>query len=224
LAAQIEAHTSHYTVREEEIEVALALVKPSGFDRETDPATGDAIYTAQITYPVSREKLLRHFEGFVATNSRDLGFHYSPYNFDSGPEAEFFETLLAELQLGHDEVEDIYFTGALTSSAKTDFIVEYLDTDGAWRSYTPDFVIRRRDGRCLIVEIKGEQHRAEIEQDLKNHTATGAPPAKAETRKHLALRRWEKLNPDRVRYEICYADSTLATADLARVRQELKPA
>jgi len=207
-------------VREEQIEIALALVKPSGFDCETDPDTGATIYTAQITYPVSREALLRPFEKSVsaATGARDLGFHYTPYNFDSGAEAEFFDTLLAELQLNPADVADIYFTGALTSPAKTDFIVEYLDAEGQWRGYTPDFVIRRHDGRCLIVEIKGAQHRPEVEQDLKNHDATGAPPAKAETRKHLALKRWEKLNPDRLRYQLCYADTTLDPADLDRVR------
>jgi type III restriction enzyme len=131
LAAQVEAHTSHYTIREEEIDVALALVKPGGFDQEIDPASGDCVYTAQISYSVSQEKLLRHVEAFASGNPRDLGFHYSPYNFDSGAEAEFFETLLAELQLNKDDIEDIYFTGALTSPNKTDFIVEYLDTDGA---------------------------------------------------------------------------------------------
>ena len=222
-ARQLEAHTSRYTVREEQIEVALALVKPSGFDRETDPATGAAIYTAQITYPASREALLRPFEksASAAPGARDLGFHYTPYNFDSAAEAEFFETLLAELQVSPADVADIYFTGALTSPAKTDFIVEYLDTDGRWRGYTPDFVIRRHDGRCLIVEIKGAQHRPEVEQDLANHAATGAPPAKAETRKHLALQKWEKLNPDRLRYQLCYADTALAPDDLARVRATL---
>lgn len=221
LAAQVEAHTSHYTIREEEIEVALALVNPGGFEQEIDPASGDCVYTAQISYSVSQEKLLRHVEAFARDNPRDLGFHYSPYNFDSGAEAEFFETLLAELQINKDDIEDIYFTGALISPNKTDFIVEYLDTDGTWRGYTPDFIIRRRDGRCLIVEIKGAQHRAEIEQDLKNHAETGTPPAKTETRKALALRRWEKLNPDRLRYEICYADTTLDTGDLGRVRTTL---
>lgn len=223
LARQLEAHTSRYEIREEQIEVALALVKPSGFDRETDPATGAAIYTAQITYPASREPLLRRFENSAsaAPGARDFGFHYTPYNFDSAAEAEFFEPLLAELQLAPADVADIYFTGALTSPAKTDFIVEYLDTDGRWRGYTPDFVIRRHDGRCLIVEIKGAQHRPEVEQDLANHAATGAPPAKAETRKHLALRKWEKLNPDRLRYQLCYADTALAPDDLTRVRSTL---
>ena len=31
---------------------------------------------------------------------------------------------------------------------KTDFLVEYKGVDGKWHSYSPDCVIRRRDGRC----------------------------------------------------------------------------
>ena len=65
-------------------------------------------------------------------------------------------------------MEDIYFTGALTDPAKTDFFVEYKDDKGKWRRYTPDFVIRKKpekgrktgSGKVFIVEIKREHDRA----------------------------------------------------------------
>ena len=53
ISAQIEDHTRAYEVREETVEVALALVKPAGFEKETT-ADGTEVYTAEITYPVDR--------------------------------------------------------------------------------------------------------------------------------------------------------------------------
>lgn len=207
LASQVEAATSAYDIVEEEIEVALALVKPDGFTREI-AEDGSETYTAEITYPVTKEHLLLSWEAFQQTNSHDLGFHYTPYNFDSNPEAEFFTTLLHQLNVKPEEVEDLYFTGALTSSAKTDFAIEYKDSDGKWRSYTPDFILRRKDGRCLIIEIKSEQHEAGILEDLKRDDANQKPITHEGT-KAVALKRWSGLNPDRLKYELVFAGTNL---------------
>ena len=57
-----------------------------------------------------------------------------------------------------DDVQDIYFTGGFTSGDKTDFFVEYQDALGKWRSYTPDFLIHRKDGKWLIVEVKAKRY------------------------------------------------------------------
>ncbi|MDP3047218.1 MAG: DEAD/DEAH box helicase family protein, partial [Chloroflexota bacterium] len=149
LAGQIEEQTRGYEVREETVERALALVKLPGFDHSTD-ASGADIYTAEISYPVDRESLLISWQQYQNTNPHDFGFHYSPYDFDSAPERSFFGQLLAQLNLHPDQVEDIYFTGALTSLEKTDFYVDYRGEDNQWHRYTPDFLIRRKDGRCLI--------------------------------------------------------------------------
>ena len=183
--------------------LTLALVKPDGFDLSTD-SRGNTCYTARISYPKSREHLLRHFQDFVHDNTRDFSFHYSPYNFDSAPEAEYFEHLLKQCDTRPEEVDDFFFTGALTDSRKTDFAVEYQDVDGKWRAYTPDFVIRRKDGRCLIVEIKKDDSaiRAAIDRIDKNGTAYTT-----EGRKYLALKRWEKLAPERLRYEMKFAEA-----------------
>ena len=111
-----------------------------------------------------------------------FGFHYSPYNFDSGPEREFFESILRELNEDPDDIEDIYFTGAIDDPNKTDFFFEYKDKEGRWHNYTPDFLIRKKNGKMLIVEIKGEPFK--------------------DKQKEKEMRRVENLNPERLKYEI----------------------
>lgn len=207
LAAQVEAATSAYDIVEEEIDVALALVKPEGFIREISD-DGAETYTAEITYPITREHLLLSWETYQQANPCDFGFHYAPYNFDSQPEADFFTTLLHQLNIRPEDVEDLYFTGALTSPAKTDFAIEYKDSDGKWRSYTPDFILRRKDGRCLIIEIKSEQHEASILEDFRRDAAHQIPITR-EGSKAVALKHWTGLNPDRLKYELVFAGASL---------------
>jgi len=202
LAAQIGEQVGQYEVEEETVEVALALVKPEGFEQEEED--GQVVYTADITYHPDRERLLLHWKSLREANKGDFGFHYTPYNFDSGPEREFFEELLRHINVHPDEVEDIYFTGALTDPNKTDFYVEYLGEDGRWHNYTPDFIIRRKDGRCYIVEIKSEQFHAATDRDLRRDEV-GERPETSEGRKAVALRRWVGLNAESLKYEIVYA-------------------
>lgn len=92
------------------------------------------------------------------------------------------------------------FACALARKLKTDFTVEYKDDKGKWRRYTPDFVLRRRDGRVLIVEIKREHDEA--------HPIDGR-----EGKKALALRQWEALNPDRLKYEMIFTRTDGVTTD-----------
>jgi len=202
LARQIEEQTCDYEVHEERVERALALVRPEGFERELDPS-GVEVYTAEIIYPKDREHLLLHCEA-LRDNEGNFGFHYTPYNFDSNPEKDFFEQMLRALNQQPEEVEDIYFTGALTDPAKTDFYVEYKDDKGKWRRYTPDFVIRRRDGKTLIVEIKREHDR--------DHPLDGERGRKA-----LALRKWEDLDPERLRYEMIFTPGDTVPYDGMKV-------
>jgi hypothetical protein len=224
LASQVEAATSAYDIVEEQIDVALALVKPDGFTREI-AEDGAETYTAEITYPVTKEHLLLSWEKFQQANPQEFGFHYSPYNFDSQPEADFFTTLLHQLNVKPEEVEDLYFTGALTSSYKTDFAIEYKDADGKWRSYTPDFILRRKDGRCLIIEIKSEQHEAGILEDLQRADAN-KKPITHEGSKAVALKRWTGINPDRLKYELVFAGTGLrpGATDSSSVFANMPPA
>jgi len=218
LAQQIEKQTRGYEVREETVDVALALIKPEGFTLEE--IDGAEVYTAEIVYPKDKESLLLSWQIAKGDNSNDLGFHYDPYSFDSNPEKSFFEQMLTELNLAPDDIEDIYFTGATTDPEKTEFFVEYKDDKGKWRRYTPDFVIRKKPGRgrkrgtgrTYIVEIKREHDRS--------NAIDGAGG-----RKEMAIRKWVDLNPDRLRYEIIFTGTDAVPADKTRaVRQFIQEA
>jgi len=198
LARQIEEQTSQYETVEETVEVALALVKKDGFEKVTDDQ-GNETYTAEISYPIDREHLLIHYETWQK-RAASFGFHYTPYNFDSNPEKNFFEVLLEMLKQKPDEVEDIYFTGALTDTKKTDFFIEYRGIDGRMHNYSPDFVVRRKDGKCLIVEIKRERERTD--------EIDGEDGAKA-----IATRKWTDLNADKLKYQMIFTSTDSISAD-----------
>jgi len=218
LRQQIEVQTCRCEVREETLERALALVRLDGFHRAVDPE-GAEVYTAEISYPVDREKLLLRWEDLKAANPCDFGFHYTPYNFDSNPEKSFFEQLLQHLNLHPAQVEDIYFTGALTTPDKTDFYVEYKGEDGRWHRYTPDFVLRLKDGRALIVEIKSAQFEQATRDDLQR-AERGEAAVTVEGRKAVALRRWEQLNAGRLRYQIIFASGDTVGYDQTRAARQ----
>jgi len=179
---QIEEQIKNYQVIEEIVEQALALLKKEGFKEEKEGKK--SIYVTEIMYHKDRaEKLLLKYEDFVKYHPQkqlSFGFHYSPYNFDSLPEKEFFKSILRKLN--EDQVEDIYFTGAIDDPNKTDFFFEYKDKNGKWHNYSPDFLIRKKNGKMLIVEIKGEPFK--------------------DKQKEKEMRQVENLNPDRLKYEI----------------------
>jgi len=203
LAKQIEEQIRNYEVVEETVEKALALVKLDGFEKSVEE--GVEIYTAEISYPVDKESLLLRWDEWKE-KARNFGFHYTPYNFDSHPEVDFFEQLLDQMNLHQHNVGDIYFTGALTDPEKTDFFVEYKGEDALWHRYTPDFIIRRRDGKCLIVEIKREHDR--------KHPIDGQNGQKA-----IATRKWAELNPDRLKYQMIFTSTDSVLYDqLAEAR------
>ncbi len=205
LSKQIEEQTRRYEIEEEEVEVALALIRPEGFDEERDEE-GSVVHTAEITYRKDKEHLLLSWQQMKGQNDGDFGFHYDPYNFDSNPERDFFQQMLHAINVAPEQVEDIYFTGGLTDPRKTEFYVEYKGEDGTWHRYSPDFVVRRKDGRCTIVEIKAERER-------------GHPVDGENGRKAMAIRRWENLNPDRLRYEMIFTDAdSVAFNQLAPIR------
>ncbi len=185
---QLEEKLKNYQITEKEIEVALALIKPKSFSKEAKE--GKTIYTTEIVYHKDKEKLLLRYERFKEQNKGwyqlDFGFHYSPYNFDSNTEKDFFEQLLIMLNEDPADIEDIYFTGAINDPNKTDFIFEYKGKDGRWHNYTPDFLIKKKNGKMLIVEIKAEPFRDE--------------------EKEKAIKEIEGLNPDRLKYEILITD------------------
>lgn len=204
LRRQLEEQLGNYEVTEETVERGLALVKfdDDGFSKDCD-LEGNEVYTAEISYPIDREHLLQSWDQWKE-KCGEFGFHYTPYNFDSNPELNFFEQMLGQIQLNPDDVEDIYFTGALTDPKKTDFYVEYKGEDGNWHRYTPDFVIRRKDGKTLIVEIKAARFKSTTDEDLVREDR-GEAAVSIEGRKAVALRKWQALNPDRIKYQILYS-------------------
>ena len=118
------------------------------------------------------------------------------------------------LKLSLDEVDDVYFTGALTDTKKTDFFIEYRGNDGRMHNYTPDFIIRRKDGKCLIVEVKRERER--------DDGIDGENGAKA-----LATRKWGGLNPNRLKYQMILTPTeSIGAEDMIQVQsfmQKKKP-
>ena len=188
----LEDKIKNYKVTEEEVEQALALIKPEGFN--TEKKDGEIIYTTEIIYHKDRaEKLFLYYEKFK-DNKKNFGFHYTPYNFDSKPEKDFFINLLNELNENPDDVEDIYFTGGLTDPNKTDFFFEYFGKDGKWHTYTPDFLIRKKTGKIIIVEVKMER--------LRNDEIDGEKGLKA-----VKLKEIEGLNPSKLKYEILFTNN-----------------
>jgi hypothetical protein len=198
---QLEELTCKYEVKEEKVERALALVKLAGFAQEEQP-DGTVAYTAEISYPVDRANLLATWDAWK-DRANGLAFHYDPYNFDSNPEQNFLEQLLALLKQNPAEVEDIYYTGAITDPKKTDFYIEYKGEDEQMHRYSPDFIVRRKDGKCLIVEIKDARFESAVNEDLARDEGQAA--VHPEGRKAVALSRLQRLNPDRLKYEVIFA-------------------
>jgi hypothetical protein len=203
LASLIEARLGGYeeTVEHEAVEIAIA--KPDGFDAVTQP-DGSVVRQADIAYPADRAHLVFGPERLASENPAGYGFHYTPYNFDSGPEADFYEKVLRLLNLHPDEVREIFFTGAITDPKKTDLSFVYR-REGRDHRYTPDFVIHARGDRWLLIEIK---------MTARRHDAVeGADGVKAK-----ALQALEASNPGRIFYRMVFADVVAPAPDVAAVQ------
>jgi len=183
IRSQIEELHMQYQVVDEIVEEALALIKQKGFEEEI--VDGKISYVTHIRVnKTSLERYMLWLKDYKARAGQLplFGFHYDPYNFDSEDERRFFEWMLAKLGEDSDNIEDIYYTGAINDPAKTDFIFEYKDNNGDWHNYTPDFLIRKKDGKSLIVEVKAPKYRT--------------PEAEKE------MRRLEAINQDKIKYEL----------------------
>jgi len=143
---QIEGQLKNYKIITEVSEQALALIRKEGFREEKQD--DKSVYVTEIIFHKDRaKKLLLKYEEFIKRYKQpqlSFGFHYSPYNFDSESEREFFESILRELNEDPDGIQDIYFTGAIDDPNKTDFFFEYKDKEGKWHNYTPDFLVRKK--------------------------------------------------------------------------------
>lgn len=78
-------------------------------------------------------------------------FSARKYCFDSNPEQTLFWDLIRE-----GKIKKLYFTGMLTHG-QSDFFIQYIDPDSKTvRTYYPDFLFERDDGKMVIVEVKGD--------------------------------------------------------------------
>ena len=206
LREQVEQQARKYKITQEEIEMALALVRKEGFDETQED--NKKLFVTEIQYRKDKENLLLQYEVWRSRRPRQgqlyFGFHYTPYNFDSNPEQDFFVRMLEAIEENPADVEDIYFTGAMDDPNKTDFLFEYQDKDGKWHNYAPDFLIRKKDGKMLIVEVKAEDRLS----------------ADKTMRKEKAMREIEGLNPDTVRYEIIETErDAIKFTDLDKIKK-----
>lgn len=98
-----------------------------------------------------KDKIIRMDDERLQDLPKERSFHLDTYCFDSNPEKDLFWRLLRD-----KKVKEVYFTGMLTHG-QTEFFVQYIDPEShTVRSYYPDFLFKKEDGKYVIVEVKGE--------------------------------------------------------------------
>lgn len=118
----------------EEYEVELVKEPPQGY------------YTIKGT-----PEMMLSVEDETMVEYKARSFHLDRYLFDSQPELQFFRKALSQ-----PDIKQVYFTGMLTHG-QSDFYVRYIDPESQiLRTYYPDFLIEKEDGRFIIVEVKGD--------------------------------------------------------------------
>ena len=189
LCKQVEKQQQNYEVVEEEVTEHLALIRIHDEDGnllfEKDDA--DDYYVHRLRLRKSKVDLLLNENDL--NDDHDISYHYTPYDFDSGPEQSFFKEILATLNQSAADVEVFLFTGSLTNTKKTDFHFEYKGVDNNYHRYFPDFVIVKNTGEFYVVEIKSENERGDLTVEAKKK----------------AVRRLEKLEPNtHFEYHVIY--------------------
>ena len=189
ICKQVEDQQQNDVVIEEHIAEHLALIRIHDDDGnllfEKDDTNG--FYVHKVRLRKSKADLLLSEDDL--DDNHDVSYHYTPYDFDSGPEQNFFKTILATLNQSVADVGVFLFTGSLKNTQKTDFHFEYKGTDSNYHRYFPDFVIVKNTGEFYIVEIKSENER-------------GDPNVIA---KRKAVKRLAQLQPDaHFEYKVIY--------------------
>lgn len=96
-----------------------------------------------------------------------LGFHISPYNFDSADEKDLFR-YLRDILNRDEAIKDIYFTGGVTDTLHNDFYFEYWSPEKQRIArYFPDFLIETTRDRFLVVEVKMNAEQPDYEANKK---------------------------------------------------------
>ena len=190
LFKQIDDKKQNYKTIEEITTRIIAIIKTEeGFQKSED----GKYYYHTIKFKEKNSPIFKH-----NTNNSQYGFHYEPYNFDSKPENDFFEKILNITNSKAKDIEDIYFTGGLTTPDKTDLHFQYKGQDGKYHQYYPDFLIKKKNGEIFIVEIKAEKEREDF--DVKA--------------KEKAVQEIANINENKIKYVVLYtAGETIYTSD-----------
>ena len=190
LFKQIDDKKQNYKTIEEITTRIIAIIKTEeGFQKSED----GKYYYHTIKFKEGNSPIFKH-----NTNNSQYGFHYEPYNFDSKPENDFFEKILNITNSKAKDIEDIYFTGGLTTPDKTDLHFQYKGQDGKYHQYYPDFLIKKKNGEIFIVEIKAEKEREDF--DVKA--------------KEKAVQEIANINENKIKYVVLYTTGeTISTSD-----------
>ncbi|MBR6412682.1 MAG: DEAD/DEAH box helicase family protein [Alphaproteobacteria bacterium] len=125
----------------------------------TDNSEPEEIELVKIKDTIDKTVFIRKCSEDLVTSMQDAylrdvvekSFNLDTYCFDSTPEIDFFRKSIFD-----DNVEKIYFTGMLTHG-ESDFYINYIDPEShTVRNYYPDFLIKTKDNKWLIIEIKGD--------------------------------------------------------------------
>lgn len=171
------------------------FIKKEGFEKQED---GSLVTYANV-----------HKDKYDSLIREDMARHYTPYNFDSKSERNFLEKFLQRFEgdLSWDHIEDIYFTGGLTNPTKTDIYFDWQDTKGRHKKYYPDFIILKKTGEYIVVEIKAEKDKDNEEAKIK-----------AEAVKHFENKNGSKM----IKYEIIYVNTDVKDKDISTIVNLLK--
>ncbi|WP_423906089.1 DEAD/DEAH box helicase family protein [Candidatus Spongiihabitans sp.] len=212
LFQQVETQQANYKTIEEKITEVLALIRVH--DEEGKEIFEKDEYGVYVHHLRLLKKTYERMKdgGLLAANSdyadtHELSFHYTPYNFDSGPERTLFRQVLSVLNTNPDEVEAFLFTGGLTDPKKTDFHFEYMGEDKRYHRYFPDFVLVKNTGEFYIIEVKAENEK-------------GDPIVEA---KKKAVERLAQINVNMFRYHVIYCDgSVMPSGALGEIHEWVK--
>lgn len=190
LFKQIDQSKQNYKTIEEITTRIIAIIKTEdGFKKSED----GKYYYHTIKFKEGNLPIFKH-----NTNNSQYAFHYEPYNFDSHPESDFFEKILNITNSKAKDIEDIYFTGGLTTPDKTDFHFQYKGQDGKFHQYYPDFLIKKKNGEVFIVEIKAEKERNDLDVIAKEK----------------AVQEIANINENKIKYVVLYTSGeTISTSD-----------
>ena len=95
--------------------------------------------------------LVASMENAEYRSHKDWSFHVDHYCFDSGSEKNYFDKTLRDTSIAK-----VWFTG-MFKHGQSEFFIPYIDPEShTLRSYYPDFLVKKSDGKYQVVEVKAD--------------------------------------------------------------------